>query len=382
MSKHRELQLAEVKPLAVELSESVHEVLCRIRVAKDELAPPSTAPIAFVHIPKTAGGTAKNMLAAAYSRTGLRDAGNYMVRPERAVSKLNTYAGRWEDWHRKGGRVTVGHVPYGLFRRYLPASTRYITFLREPGARVLSHYYRHVFAKDPRVEKVVRRPERAPNHRDRSEAPRVAIGLLREALVEKRLPELTNLATRFLCGHPSLLGELPASALDDAKENLREFAFVGLQERFEESIVLLQRMLELDLIPYESRHVRIGSPALAEIPAEARALIAEHNGLDAELYAFARELFDDAVTSSGEGLAADAARLRAVSQAANDDALRHAREWLDRELPVGTVKPKAALLAAAQEAGVSGAALKHVSQLGITKEGRNGEVLWTRIEEV
>jgi hypothetical protein len=320
MSKRLELQLAEVKSLAAELAESAHEVLHRVRVAQDELAPSSTAPIAFVHIPKTAGATAKNMLAAAYTRKGLHDAGNYVTRPEKAVSKLNRRPGGWEDWHRKGGRVTVGHVPYGLYRQYLPASTRYITFLREPVERVLSHYYRHVFAKDPRVEKEVRRPERARNHRDRSEAPGAAIGLLPEALVEKRLPELTNLATRFLCGHPSPLGELPASALDDAKENLRQFAFVGLQERFEESIVLLQRMLELDLIPYENRHVRIGSPALAEIPAEARALIAEHNRLDAELYAFAQEMFEDAVASADGPLAPDAARLRALCQAAADEA--------------------------------------------------------------
>ena len=42
----------------------------------------------------------------------------------------------------------MGHVPYGLFRRHLPEDTRYMTFLREPVDRVLSHYYRHIHTED------------------------------------------------------------------------------------------------------------------------------------------------------------------------------------------------------------------------------------------
>lgn len=120
------------------------------------------------------------------------------------------------------------------------------------------------------------------------------------------------------------MGELPASALDDAKENLRGFAFIGIQERFEESLVLLQRMLGLGLVPYEDRHVSSDRPSVEEISDEQRALIAEHNRLDAELYTFAQGLFDDAVAAADRGFAADVEALRARDAAAREEEWRAA----------------------------------------------------------
>jgi hypothetical protein len=132
-------------------------------------------------------------------------------------------------------------------------------------------------------------------------------------MVEMRLPQLNNLATRFLSGAPSPMDELPASALEDAKGNLRGFAFIGIQERFAESIVLLQRTLGLGLVPresYQNRHVSRNRPSVDEIPDEQRALIEDCNRLDVELYSFGAELFENAVAAAGRGFAADVERLR------------------------------------------------------------------------
>ena len=217
--------------------------------------------------------------------------------------------------------MLVGHVPYGVFREHLPADTRYMTFLREPVDRVLSHYYRHILSKDSRVEKAVRRPGRAGDRIASEEEQELKLDLLEEALVESSLPQLTNLSTRFLCGHDDPLGELPASAVDDAKENLRQFAFVGIQERFEESLVLLQRMLGLGSMPYRDRHVsRDGSrPTADELPDERRALIAEYNQLDAELYRFALGLFEEAVAAADQGFAEQVEALRAQSATGREE---------------------------------------------------------------
>jgi hypothetical protein len=327
--------------------------------------------IAFVHIPKTAGGTATNMLAGAYSRAAVRDAGNFMRDPDRSAKKVTRRPGGWERWQRKGGRVTVGHLPYGLFREHLPTDTRYITLLRKPVDRVLSHYHGHLrLTGTPRDQRKLER------------------GLVLAASVEDalrmRLPELTNLATRFLCGNPSPMGELPVDALDDAKANLREFAFVGIQERFEESVVLLQRTFSLGLVPYVNRHVSMDRPTVDAIPDEQRALIEEHNRLDAELYSFAQELFEDAVAAADDGFAADVEKLRALSADADRAAIENARDWLDRELPPGSSKPKAALFAAADAAGVSAAALKRVStQSSVQREpDHTGQMIWTRTNEI
>ena len=186
-----------------------------------------------------------------------------------------------------------------------------MTFLREPVDRVLSHYYRHVHRNKQKMS-LARRQRRLESGKGRAGK----ADSIEEALVEMRLPQLSNLATRFLCGHPSspMAGDLPASALDDAKESLREFAFVGIQERFEESIVLLQRMLGLGSIPYRDRHVSSDRPAVDEIPDAERALIEEHNQLDAELYRFGLGLFEDAVAAADDGFTAAVEKLRAEAQ--------------------------------------------------------------------
>jgi hypothetical protein len=320
LAELNEQDLAEIRALAEELDKEVQrslKQLKRIREARARLAadPNGVAPlVAFVHVPKTAGATVTSMLAAAYSKAGLHKAGNYMRGRERTAQKVSKSPGGWEDWHRRGGRVSVGHVPYGLFRKHLPEETWYMTFLREPVDRVLSHYYRHIHVHDAR---------RAGQVTERS-GKRAKADSIEQALVEMRLPHLNNLCTRFLCGHESPLGPLPASALDDAKENLRGFAFVGIQERFEESIVLLQRMLGLGSLPYVDRHVSLEGrrPAVDEIPDEQRALIAECNQLDAELYRFGLGLFEEAVAAADEGFAADVEALRARDAAAREDEWR------------------------------------------------------------
>jgi hypothetical protein len=261
--------------------------------------------IAFVHIPKTAGGTVTSLFAAAYSVRGIGKTGNYVRSAEKTERKLikKTGADWWARWREAGGRVTIGHTPYGALRDHLPPDTRYMTFLRDPVDRVLSHYWRHIHRRDPR--RAGRGKERAGNI-PKSDS-------LEEAMVEMRLPQLNNLATRFLCGAPSPMDELPASALEDAKGNLRGFAFLGIQERFAESIVLLQRTLGLGLVPresYQNRHVSRTRPSVDEIPDEQRALIEDYNRLDVELYSFGAELFESAVAAAGKGFATEVDALR------------------------------------------------------------------------
>ena len=238
--------------------------------------------IAFVHIPKTAGGTVAAMFVSAYSNAGLHKAGNYMSGPENSVRKLTRSPREWAAWQRRGGKVTLGHVPYAVLREHVPANTRYITFLREPVDRVVSHYHRHIHRRNPRL---------AGSPKEIAKG-RVKADSLEEALTELGPPQLSNLQTRFLSDSP-VLGDLPASALDEAKANLRSFAFVGIQERFAESIERLEELLGLEGAEYEDRHVSADRPAVEEIPAEVQNLIVEHNKLDIELYEFAVELFDD-----------------------------------------------------------------------------------------
>jgi hypothetical protein len=373
-----EQDLAEIKSLTHQLDQNAKRFLGQLESINQSLdeqlgkagtpdVNPSEPLLAFVHIPKTAGATVLSMFAAAYSRSAIRDSGNYFRNPEGAPSKIMRGA-------QTGGRVMGGHTPYGLLRENLPTDTRYMTFLREPVDRVLSHYWRHIRRPDPS------RPRRS--ERVKQPLGRLMADSLQEAFTEMHLPQINNLATRLLCGHPAPTGDLPASALDNAKENLSEFEFVGIQERFEESLVLLQRMLGLSRVPYEDRHVSSDRPAVDEIPGADRALIEEHNQFDTELYEFGLRLFEDAVAVAGEGFAADVEALRAVTAEANRETRRNARAWLDRELPSGATRSAAELRLAAKADGLTIPALMQaLSVSSVKRESRDGRKVFTRVSE-
>ena len=281
--------------------------------------------IAFVHIPKTAGGTVKSVFADAFGRGAVSDSGNYLRNPEPAAAQSFQFNPRV--------RVTIGHVPYGLYRPHLPPDTRYITFLREPVERVISHYYRHLDGK-------------------------VGTRTLAEAL-EGGTPAVTNLLTRFLCGrgHPELLGTLPDTAVEEAKAALETFFFVGFQDRFDESLVLLQDRLGMPITAYgASRHVNAERPSFEELGDENLALIARHNQLDVELYAWARDRFGGDFEARRDELAGAVETLRgAVTEkvAEQEEHVARARQWLAEQVPPGTQRPFKELRAEAEKVGLT-----------------------------
>jgi hypothetical protein len=227
-----------------------------------------------------------------------------------------------------------------------------------------------------------RQPNRAERVKNKPGAGRKASSL-EEALLERRMPEVRNLATRFLCTHQSPGEELPPGALDEAKANLRNFALVGIQERFDESVVILQRKLGLGPVPYRKRHVASATRKLSD---DELALIEEHNRLDIELYAFGVQLFEQVFATSTDGMEADVEQLRANCEAAETayrGEHRHLIEWLDRELPRGASRPVREIRAMAEAAGISMRDLKRAKALARVRRERpdSGPAVWTRPPE-
>jgi len=360
----REQELADITAITHELNRRARECqgeLDRIEAGQDKALGRYPPLVAFVHIPKTAGAAVATMFTTAYTRKAMCDTGNYISSPEKVRTKLTRRPGGWERWQRQGGRVAIGHTPYGSFRDHLPSDTRYITFLREPVDRVLSHYYRHVHLPGMSEAEQGNRGERASS--------------LEQALVRMRLPQLRNLCTRFLCSHPTL-EDLPSSAVEEAKENLRKFAFVGIQERFDESVVLLQRTLGLRVVPYLHRHVSGASarPSVDAISERERTLIEECNQLDIELYAFSRELFQQALADTDEAFGSDVERLRSVAHSARKEhaaTVEAAREWLHHELPAGSTESMRSVVARAEAAGLTRAAITEARKELLVKKGKD-----------
>lgn len=97
------------------------------RIREDEPA------ILFMHIPRTAGTAFREAIARNYREHAI--AYLYGTPPGFLVQDLNQLPLE----QRRELKVVIGHFPYGI-HHYLPQETIYVTIVREPAARLLSHY--------------------------------------------------------------------------------------------------------------------------------------------------------------------------------------------------------------------------------------------------
>jgi hypothetical protein len=323
--------------------------------------------LAFVHIPRTGGGTMSSAISKNYSR--LRGVGNFQIGPEKtrdAIKRLGVDSGEW--------KALGDHAPLGLYLRYLPADTRHMTVLRDPVDRVLSHYHFHARAGERKLKSIWS----ALLVRDAEERGVEPVTLddetdfSLEAGLARRVTIYDNFMTRFLWGGETIFGELPADALDRAKENVGSFWFVGIQERLDDSIVLLGRKLGIGLMPYHLRHVNHTRPQVEETSDELRALIAEHNQLDAELYRFARERFDSE-SPSPEELAADGEELRQLSLAVTAAGEEHKAGKRDRKTAARAAREERETKRAAVRAERADRKSQQKSREGKSRKSRSGQ---------
>jgi hypothetical protein len=252
--------------------------------------------IVFVHIPKTAGTTLRAVLSANEPAPRSRPLGNVFkggggLSPA-LIERLRD--GRGPDL--RAVRLVRGHFPLGI-RDYLPKQRelRPFSFVREPAERTLSHYFA---IRDVGGGYAL--------------APLAADATLDDALAGGYIHD--NLQTRMLSGLPEPFGDVDDEMLERAKHNLRhELVFVGLTERFDESLVLAKQRLGLRSILYRSSgRVNTARPRGTDVPEEVRRAAERCNHYDIELYRYAQQLFDTAVERQGLEFQIEVAALRAA----------------------------------------------------------------------
>lgn len=243
--------------------------------------------LVFVHIPKTAGTTLNAILAHRYRTAAVHEimmrgmslivpGRTLMPRPLVSSSKLRRLRSALAQ--QPEPQAIHGHFDMSL-ARLLPASAQYVTLLRDPVERAISHYYHYRnLAGDPVHAMALR-------------------STLAQWVSACGLVEMDNGQTRRLAGEMGLpAGEVSAATLDKAKSNLAgRFAVVGLTERFEESQILLHRALGWPYCRYRRRNVAAGRPRRSEVGRDALAVVEHCNRFDLELYRFAADLFERAI---------------------------------------------------------------------------------------
>lgn len=233
----------------------------------------------FLHVPKTAGTTMNTLLVTQYGQghvAFLHESNPWST--ERLVQLCNA-----EDSPIK---AISGHFPFGI-HQLIDRPCTYFTFLRHPIEMLVSMYY------------YIRRTPVVPTHE------KVLTMSFREFAESPELEHLTtNLQTKYVTGMPNRFehqsghqylswdpGPYPPD-LALAKEHLeRFFSFVGITERFHESLTPLAKLFGWNkevLLCYEN--ATRNRPQVSELDPDAIELLIQKNQLDIQLYEFAQTM--------------------------------------------------------------------------------------------
>ena len=180
--------------------------------------------------------------------------------------------------------MICGHMPFGI-HEFVPRSSAYTTILRDPIDRVISEYFY-----------VLRTPEH-PFHKT-LELENISL----KNYVSRKMSSTYNCQTWRLAGF-DLYKPLPADEsvmLEKAKRNINNyFSMVGVTERFDEYVLLLQRRFGWSNPFYVRENVGFNRISKEDIDKSTLSIIEENNALDIELYDMVKASFNKTVTDEG-----------------------------------------------------------------------------------
>ncbi len=225
----------------------------------------ATELIVSIHVPKTGGLTFRDVLEALTEGHLQRDYGDRPLAPPTLRQRVRLATAR--PHLQPDTRAVHGHfIATKYWRRYPEA--RYMAWFREPVERLASHYHywkRRPDRKNPTCRKLIEED--------------LSIGAF------AALPEMRDVQARFL-------GEVPPERL----------AFVGITERYDESMDLFRRAFYPDL-PARSERVNVNPEREGEryeLDAATRTEIEQLNAADMALYEAALRRFEALVAEYAE----------------------------------------------------------------------------------
>ncbi|XP_016280862.2 galactose-3-O-sulfotransferase 3 [Monodelphis domestica] len=253
---------------------------------------PKHTAVAFVKTHKTAGTTVQNILFRFAERHNVTLA---LPRPscEHQFCYPRNFSARFVHPATRPPRMLAGHLRFNRaeLRRLLPNDTVYVTILREPAAMfesLFSYYNRYcpAFVRVPNgsLETFLRAP-RAYYRPD-----------------ERFAMYAHNTLAYDLGGdNERNARQEPAYLAGLIRDVEATFSLVMIAEYFDESLVLLRRLLawDLDDVLYAELNVRSAASRLASLPEGLARAVRRWNALDAGLYAHFNASFWDRVARAG-----------------------------------------------------------------------------------
>jgi hypothetical protein len=236
--------------------------------------------IVFLHIPKTAGSSLKSQISIQYT-----NAERFFINGAHPSESLDELS---KDSEALSLKAIYGHIDFGSID-FLNAEKTYVTILRHPLDRIVSHYY---FVKAHK------------NHYFHDELNYKNLSL-KDYLLSGYTKELNDGQTRMLIGaggyhkdefskYDIAYGKTEEWMLNEAKQNIEHhFSFVGIQEHFKESMILMKGKLNWRhnvKVKSINKSKRI---KISDIDTETIDIIKHYNQLDIQLYEWSLNRFHE-----------------------------------------------------------------------------------------
>jgi Galactose-3-O-sulfotransferase len=249
----------------------------------------------FLHIPRTGGTTLSGVLKWEFRR----DFDRVILRaPDETIEQFQSRLAQTIP----PPLVVIGHFPFGI-HEHLARESIYFTILRHPVARVLSEY------------RWIIRDRLHPLH-ERFEG-REQDGLAEYGSSNDTSRYVENVQVRYAAGVP-WSADVARRDLDTAKKSIeRQFAVAGTTERFDETFLLMRRLLGWRTPVWVTRNESAAETRRISASTEVVDAIRERNELDLELYQFVARGLDTAIERQGESFQRELAVFRAVHKPVN-----------------------------------------------------------------
>lgn len=217
----------------------------------------------FLHIPKTAGTTFREVLTQQFENDEITEIYGSADFDQELVSSLGNTS----------QRLILGHFGWKMnYHQYVEGNS-WITFLREPISRTVSHFLHFKRSKDPRHIDLAEQYQSFPEfltskYANNWQCKRLGGGFYDESVSDK-------------------------DCFKEALKNIdQRFEFVGVTEDFEKSLLLLAKKMKWRLPNYRSRNKNKQSSLADELRNEFGKEVLERNAWDQKLYEHAKNRLD------------------------------------------------------------------------------------------